>query len=141
MKEVERHMMENEFISKFPGINRVSEANGDIISLYFLEYQSEQQMIRSIKDTWDLLLRPQPCHAVIVRTGEDWYDVHRYHKSSEIVSSLFDCSLSKYVTKVGIERYFEGYFNLWLEFRDIEPGKNSNVGPDFIEYVASMMSV
>ena len=134
-------MAQNEFISKFPGIRRVSEANGGITSLYFLEYQSEQQMIGSIKDTWNLLLRPEPCHAVILKTGEDWDDVHRHYKSSEVISSLFDCSLSKYVTKVGIERHWEGHFNLWLKFRDIEPGKGSNVGPDFIEYVTSMMGV
>jgi hypothetical protein len=134
-------MAQNEFISKFPGIRRVSEANGNITSLYFLEYQSEQQMIGSIKDTWNLLLRPEPCHAVIVKTGEYWDDAHRYYKSSEVIASLFDCSLSKYVTKVGIEGYWAGHFNLWLKFKDIEPGKVSNVGPDFIEYVTSMMSV
>ena len=134
-------MPKNEFISKFPGVSRVSESDGALVSLYFLEYQTERQIIECMMDTLRQLLKPEPCHCVVVKTGEEWYDVHRYYKVDEIVSSLFDCSMSKYIIKIGIERHFDGRFNLWLKFRDVEPEHGSNIGPDFIDYVTSMMDV
>ena len=134
-------MPKNEFISKFPGVSRVSESDGALVSLYFLEYQTERQIIECMMDTLRQLLKPEPCYCVIVKTGEGWQDVHRHYKVDEIVSSLFDCSMSKYIIKIGIERHFDGCFNLWLKFRDIEPGHGSNIGPDFIDYVTSMMDV
>lgn len=128
-----------EYRDRFPGI----EPKEDMTKTYrirsFSSYQKERTVIECMEDTlWDMDI--WDCECVVVKSGEHWWDAHRFYRRDALVSILFESSLAMYVTKFQVERKAHDKFILHLKLHELTKDvKTTNLGADLIEYIGNMV--
>ena len=128
-----------EYRDRFPGI----EPKEDMTKTYrirsFSSYQKERTVIECMEDTlWDMDI--WDCECVVVKDGDHWWNAHRFYRRDDLVSILFEKSLSMYVTKFQVERKAHDKFILYVKLHDLTKDvKTTNLGADLIEYIGNMV--
>lgn len=127
-----------EYRERFPGVEIIPDIYNKHRTRAFSAYQKERTIIECMEDVlWDM--DTWDCIGVVVKDGEHWWDCKKYYNRDEIVSLLFDKSLSRYVTKFDIERLEHDKFILWVKLHSLTNGLETNLGADLIEYIGDMI--
>ena len=128
-----------EYRERFPGIEPKEDMTKTCRIRSFSSYQKERTIIECMEDTlfdmdtWD-------CECVVVKDGEHWWDAHVFCTKDAIASVLFESSLAKYVTKFQVDRKANDKFILRVKLHELTRDvKNTNIGPDLIEYIGRMV--
>ena len=110
-------------------------------SRVFSSYQNESNLLECLKYTLSDI-QGWKCKKIVVKYGGSWYDCCKYYCKDDIVGVLFDYSMSKYITKFDVSRVFnienQGEFELWLKVHDLTPNVETNIGPNLLEYIATL---
>lgn len=125
---------------RFPGIEFKDDVPGwHGCSRIFSTWQGESKVLDCLKYSLSDIMDKR-CLCVVVKRGEHWWNCDKYYSGDQAVSALFGDSLSKYITKFDIDRSIDSNtFKLWIKLKEIgDSGVSTNIGPDLLEYIASL---
>ena len=129
---------------RFPGIEFQDVGyivrGGDKANLHnriFSTYQCESKLIESMKDTLSHIGKGRLV-SMEIRYGEGWWNSSWYTNKDDAMGILFEASLARYVTRIGIAIYGDRSFSIQVKVHDLNPGMETNIGPDFVEYIGTL---
>jgi hypothetical protein len=104
----------------------------------FSEYQCESNVIECMKDTLTHIGESRLL-VVEIRYGEAWWDSSKYYNRDSAVGRLFDDSLGWYITRFSVVNRSDNCFEIQIKVHELDNIQSkTNIGPNLLEYIASL---